>query len=212
MIDRKPNSQPERSASVDWNEVKRRLRQARASLAGALIPSPEEKRKILKERARELAQEKGEERAAGECAEIVELLLAGERYAVETAYVREVYPLKEITSLPGTPPFVLGITNARGRIVAVNDLRRFFGLPEARLLEDSKLVILYHYGMEFGVLADKVAGVRSLPLAELQPPQGVLSDTRAEYLRGITGDRVALLDAEKLLTDKRIIIDDEVES
>lgn len=209
MKDEKAHSQTEKSAPVDWDEVHRRLRHARAAVEEALTPSPEEKRSILKARARELAQETGEEGAAGESAEVVEILLAGERYAVESGYVREVYPLREITGLPGTPPFVLGVTNVRGRVVAVNDLRRFFGLPETRLTENGKLVILRHDRMELGVLADAVLGARPLPLAELQPPP---AGGGAEYLRGVTGDRTALLDAERILTDERIVIDEEVEA
>lgn len=206
MKDLKPNSRPQESAPVDWEEVKRRLRRARSAVDEALTPSPAERRRILKERARELAQEASEESDAGERAEVVELLIAGERYAVESGYVSEVYPLKEMTNLPGTPPFVLGITNVRGRVVAVNDLRRFFGLPEMPPTESSKLVILRHGEMEFGVLADAVLGVRSLPLAELQAP---LAGGGAKYLRGINADLMALLDAEKILTDERIVINEE---
>ena len=212
MKDEKPLFQTADSLSVDWDEIKRRLRRARLAVEEALTPSPEEKRRILKERARELAQETSQERIEGERAEVVEILLAGERYAVESGYVGEVYPLKEVTKLPGTPPFVLGITNVRGRIVAVNDLRRFFGLPETRPTGDGKLVIFRHDQMEFGVLADAVIGMRSIPIAELQPPLPALAGARAEYLRGITGDRMALLDAEKILTDERIVIHEEVEA
>lgn len=208
MKDLKPKSRRAGGAAVDWKEVKRRLLSASAAFDAALAPPPEERRKILRSRARELAQEAGEERAAGETVEVVELLLAGERYGIEASYVREVYPLKEVTKLPGTPPFVLGITNVRGRIVAVNDLRRFFGLPETPLAASSKLVILHRGEMEFGALADDIAGVRSLPLAEVQPPMTTHAGGAA-YLRGITVERMALLDAEKILTDKRIVIDEE---
>lgn len=209
MKDSKPNSRPQESVSVDWEEVNRRLRRARSAVDEALNPSPEEGYRILKARARELAQEAGEESGAGKRAEVVELFIAGERYAVESGYVGEVYPLKEMTNLPGTPPFILGITNVRGRVVAVNDLRRFFGLPETPAAESSKLVILRHSEIEVGVLADAVLGVRSLPLTELQAP---LAGGGAKYLRGITADRTALLDAEKILTDESIVVREEAEA
>ncbi len=212
MKDLKPNSRTESGASVDWGEVRRRLRDARASLEEALRPSPEEKRKILRARARELAQEIGEASIAGETVEVVEVLLAGEKYAVESGYVREVYPLKEITKLPGTPPFVLGITNVRGRVVAVNDLRSFFGLPETRTAEGGKLVILSDDAMELGVLADDVVGVRTLRLAELQAPLVSAGGGGADYFRGVTGDRLLVLDAEKILSDRRMVVREEAEA
>lgn len=209
MKDLKTDSRPRGGAPVDWDEIRRRLRRTGAAADEASAPSPAEKRKILKERARDLAQETVEDGGAGESAEVVELLVAGERYAVESGYVGEVYPLKEMTNLPGPPPFVLGIANVRGRVVAVNDLRRFFGLPETPVTEGSKLVILRRGEREVGVLADAVLGVRSLPLSELQAP---LAGGGAQYLRGVTAELTALLDAETILTDERIIIEEEVEA
>ena len=68
-----------------------------------------DKKQVLRARARELAREPHASslagRAAGPAVEVVEFLLAGERYAVESTRVREVYPLRELTPLPCTPPF-----------------------------------------------------------------------------------------------------------
>ena len=85
-----------------------------------------EKKTILKARAKALALEPEREKRKGEYLEVVEFLLAYETYAIETAYVREVYPLKELTVLPCTPPFVLGIINVRGQILSVIDIKKFF--------------------------------------------------------------------------------------
>lgn len=211
MKDLQPNARGETGTAVDWEEVSRRLRRAHEAINDALASQPEEKRKILRARARELAQEKGEETVAGETFEVVEILLGGERYAVESSYVREVAPLKEVTRLPGTPPFLIGITNVRGRIVAVNDLRKFFGLPETHVAEGGKLVILRSDALELGVLAEGVIGVRALSPAELQPPMPAQAASGGtEYLRGVTGERVILLDAEKILGDGRMIVSEEV--
>ena len=66
------------------------------------------------------------EEPAGRLVEVLEFELSGERYAVATSFVTEVFPLVSFTELFCTPPFVLGITNLRGRIVSIVDLRRFF--------------------------------------------------------------------------------------
>jgi purine-binding chemotaxis protein CheW len=197
-------------AAID-REVNRRAQQDRAASGEALEPSTEEKRRILKARAQELALESGDESASEETVEVVELLLAQEKYGIESGYVREVYPLKEITKLPGTPPFILGITNVRGRIIAVNDLRRFFGLQEMERKENSKVVILCHDRMELGVLVDEIVGVRSIPLAEIQSPLPAQAAVCAEHMRGVTGDRMVLLDAARILSDERMIVHEEVE-
>jgi purine-binding chemotaxis protein CheW len=89
------------------------------------------------------------------------------------------------------------------------DLKKFFDLPEKGLGELNKVIILKSDNMEFGILADTIAGVRAVPLASLQRAIPTLTGVREEYLKGITPDRVAVLDAEKILADKRIIVDEQ---
>lgn len=210
MKDKSQVARQEESRSVDWSEVHRRLRDARTGIELALTPAPEEKQKILKARARELARETVEKSASEATIEVVELLLAQEAYGIESSYVCEVYPLKKLTRLPGTPPFVLGIVNVRGQIVSVVDLRRFFGLPEMEITENSKIVRLRHAEMEFAILADEITDVCSIATEEIRPPLPTLTGIRAEYLRGVTNERLAVLDAEKILSDRKMVIHEEV--
>jgi purine-binding chemotaxis protein CheW len=71
-----------------------------------------------------------EEKAYDEYIEVVEFLLAHEKYGIESKCVREVYPLKELTPVPCTPSFVRSIINVRGKILSVIDIKKFFELPE----------------------------------------------------------------------------------
>ena len=171
----------------------------------------EDKPRIFRARARALAQEPEARAAAAHYLEVLEFVLAYERYALETAYVREVYPLKEFTPLPGTPPFILGIINLRGQILAVIDLKRFFDLPEKGLSDLNKVIVLRQGNLEVGILADAVAGVRTIPEPEVQAPPPTLEGLSPDYLKGLTRDALIVLDAEKILTDPRLIVHDEVE-
>lgn len=180
-------------------------------IEGESVPTPEETRTILKARAKALAREPEKEEAVEESIEVVEFLLAYETYGIESSCVREVYPLKELTPLPCTPPFVLGIINVRGQILPVIDIKKFFDLPEKGLTDLNKVIILHTDTMEFGILADVILGVRHVLLSELQPPLPTLTGIREEYLKGVTSRRVVILDAGKLLSDKKIIVYEEVE-
>ncbi len=211
MKDKKATARQKQTTSIDWSEVHRRLETARAALERGLTPSPEEKKQILRARAKALAREPEGEGAAQEALEIVEFLLAYERYGIESSYVREVYPLKAFTPLPCTPPFVLGIINVRGQILSVIDIKKVFDLPEKGLTDLNKVIILRGEKMEFGILADAILGVRSIPLEKIQPSLPTLTGIREEYLKGVTGERVVILDAEKLLSDKKILVHEEVE-
>ncbi len=166
---------------------------------------------ILRARARALAREPQGRDAAEECFEALEFLLGGERYALGSACVREVYPLKELTELPCTPAYVRGILNVRGQILSVLDLERFFGLPETNPECNGRVIIVTGEGMELGILAETIVGVRVIPLREIQPALPTLSDACADYLVGVTNEQVAVLDVAKILSDRRIVVNDEVE-
>jgi|APLak6261703504_1056268.scaffolds.fasta_scaffold01679_5 purine-binding chemotaxis protein CheW len=164
---------------------------------------------ILLERARLLAQPT-EEAAAAPAIEVVALLLAYETYAIETFYVREVYPLKDLTPLPCTPDFVAGIVNVRGQVMSVIDLKQLFELPAKGLTDLNKIVILSDGTMEFGILADSILGVRNIPLHEIESGLPTLSGVRQDYLKGITAEGVVVLDAAQLLHNENIVIHEEV--
>jgi purine-binding chemotaxis protein CheW len=196
----------EKKQLINWNAVHRRLEEARSALDREWAPTAEQIKKVLKERAIALAREPQDRTDNGEGIEVVEFLLAHERYGIESSFVHEVYPLKDLTPLPGTPPFVLGIINVRGRILSVMDLRKFFDLPEKGLTDLNKVLVLRSNPMTFGILADSILGVRRLPTSELQPTLPTLTGIREEYLRGVGRDRLAVLDARKLLHDEKILV------
>jgi purine-binding chemotaxis protein CheW len=170
-----------------------------------------EKQQLLKARARELARNGEKEKPVGESIEVVEFLLAYEKYGIESSYVREIYPLRELTPVPCTPPFVLGIINVRGEIVSVIDMKKFFDLPERGLTDMNKVIIVHDDKMEFGILADAILGVRSILREDIQPSLPTLTGIRAEYLQGMTKEPLVVLDTAKILSAKNLVVHDEME-
>jgi purine-binding chemotaxis protein CheW len=173
---------------------------------------PPDGAQILRDRARALARPPASAPLAETLIELLEFRLAQERYAVETQYVREVYPLKELTPLPCTPPFVLGIVNVRGRILPVLDLKKFFDLPEPGLTDLHRVILVRGHGLELGLLADATVGVLSIAVGSLQPSLPTLTGIRGDYLKGVTAERLVVLDLARILADPKIIVHDEAES
>lgn len=201
----------EQGTNINWSEILQRVEKARESLERGATPSPQEKGAILKARARVLARETEEAGAAREFLDIIKFSLAAETYGIESAFVREVYPLKDFTPLPGTPPFVLGIVNVRGQILSVIDLKKFFSLPEKGLGQLNKVIIIRNDLMEFGVLADAILDARPIPLETMQAAPPTVIGIGAEYLKGVTGERLIILDAEKILGDENIVVHQEAD-
>lgn len=164
---------------------------------------------ILRSRARLLAREPGATQIT-DALELVEFALAQEKYAVESSFVREIHALANLTPLPCTPEFVLGVVNLRGKIVSVVDIKTFFDLPEKGLTDLNKVIVLESETMCFGILADAVSGVRRVPAAAIQPSLPTLTGIRDQYLKGITPERAIILDAAELLRDQSIVVQEQI--
>jgi purine-binding chemotaxis protein CheW len=162
------------------------------------------RRQVLEERARQLARVPDEPARAGEVLELVGFVLAGERYAIESRFVREVARLTRFTPVPGTPAFVLGVTNLRGEILALFDLRHLLGIVTEGVTDLGRIVVLGEHRREFGLLADAASDILYVPGTSLAQTEA--SWGRA-YLRGVTPDGVVVLSGAALLNDPRLTID-----
>ncbi|MBA2658898.1 MAG: chemotaxis protein CheW [Nitrosospira sp.] len=196
---------------VNFREIERRLELAHEAIERIWAPSAEETQRVLQVRTLALAQEPLWEEAANEDLEVLEFTLAYERYAIESHFVRQVASLENLTPLPCTPAFVLGIANLRGAIYPVIDLRKFFELPEKGLTSFNKIIVLQSEKILFSILADTVIGVRHILKKNIQPSLPTLTGVRRSYLAGITPERLIVLDAEKLLMDESINVQDQVD-
>lgn len=133
--------------------------------------------------------------------------LAGEDYALSIQSVREIVGLLDVTMVPNTPEFVLGVVNLRGKIIPVIDLRIKFGMPPGVRSEENCTIVVETANAETGVLVDKVAEVVDISPEQVEPaPQmGIDLDTR--FLKGvgkIEGSVQLILDIDEVLTDLNI--------
>jgi purine-binding chemotaxis protein CheW len=142
--------------------------------------------------------------------EVLMFALGPELYAVPATQVHEVRPLGWLTRLPGMPAFLAGLINVRGRIVPVVDLRPLLGIAS----DDGpcmSVVLAAHRGGAVGLLVTDRPTVRLLRVADLaEPPPGPLAGIDHSCVRGITPDLTILLDAERLLSDVRLVVQHEI--
>lgn len=179
---------------------------------GNRVYSTADAAEILRARARALARPRDSAAVAQASLELLEFRLAEEHYAVETRHVHEVCPLRELTPLPCTPPFVRGIVNVRGRITPVLDIKKFFDLPDHGLTDLHRIILVRGNDLEVGLLADVIVGVRGIAADSLQATLPTLTGIRADYLKGVTAERLVVLDLDRILADPRIIVHEEVEN
>jgi len=178
--------------------------------SGVFEAATVEERAILRSRAKRLAREPEREGETEEYLKTVAFLLAHETYAIETPFIREVCPLTELTPLPCTPDYILGIINIRGQILTIMEMKKFFDLPEKGITDLNRIIVVEEEDMAMGILADEIIGIRNIPKSGLNPPLPTMAGTHAGYVKGIAGGGIVLLDMERVLTDRHLIVHEEV--
>lgn len=166
--------------------------------------------KILKERASALAEEVVKVEESKEKIEILEFLISGEKYGIETQFINKVHLLRDLTPLPGVSVCIVGIINVRGKIAPVIDIKKFFDLPGKEITQLDKVIVIDAEEAFFGILADEVSGINQIPTNKVQTSLPTLTGIRAEFLKGVTVDQLVILDPIKLALDKKIVIDDKI--
>lgn len=179
-------------------------RDARLAEVRSDDPAAPDERATLAERARRLATPQSVERDDASI-EVITFTLSHSRFALATAYVLEVLRLTGYTPVPRTPEFVLGVTNLRGGILPIFDLRRALALQAAGITDLSRLLVLGRDGPEFALVVDRVYEVLRIQTAGLMRPD-LPGDAGPSYVRAVTQDGTALLDGDAVLDDPRLYV------
>jgi purine-binding chemotaxis protein CheW len=124
-------------------------------------------------------------------------------YAVDLRHIREVFPIESITPIPGMPPVVIGMTNVRGSVVPIVDLRLLLGLRPRQMPPFA--VVLRHEGYELAVLVDRSPEIMTVMPDQFEVSmQGSSEDSEAarHIVNGklnINGSATRLLDVAQLV-------------
>lgn len=126
---------------------------------------------------------------------LVTFVLEREEYGVPVHRVREVIRVGEITRVPQAPEHVRGVTNLRGRILPVVELRSRLGLPPAVLTPRSRILVTDVQGRVLGLLVDAVLQVTRIPADTVQPAPEDVMTPQADWLAGVARrpDRLLIL-------------------
>ncbi len=143
-----------------------------------------------------------DETVAGRAAGGILLRLGSSRYAVDMADVAEVAAVPGISRVPGSPPWLSGVANWRGRMLPVLDLRTLLSTPVVPLASSARLVVLSRDDVVVGLVAEAVPGVLDGALDHLAPAPPTLGAGAGLLVVGQLNDRhgpVAVLDAGAVL-------------
>lgn len=167
-------------------------------------------KKILRQRARELAVIPEKKYNPADFLEVMEFEISGNHYLLELEYIKEVYQPQQISFLPCVPDYVSGIFNLRGQICSLVNINRFLSnSSDSEKYKDIIVIILSNGEMSFGISADKICGIRNIEIDnQINYDLSQIRDNSDDYIKYISREKLVLLDAEKILKDKRLIVDD----
>ncbi len=135
--------------------------------------------------------------------QLVVFELGKEHYAVDISAVESIIKMQPITVVPHTPSFVEGVTNLRGSVLPVIDLRKRFGLSADTISKKSRIVVIALGKTKVGMIVDAVSEVMRVPDDAIEPPPPMVTSIDTTFITGIAKidtKLVILLELSKVLS------------
>lgn len=135
--------------------------------------------------------------------QLVVFRLGDDYFAMLITNVNEIIRQQKITSVPKAPPFVEGVTNLRGRVIPVIDLRKRFGIEPQVEGHMDRIIVVEHDERLMGMMVDSVEEVLTVPVDSIEPADQLVVSVDSQFLAGIVRleDRlIILMDQEQVLS------------
>ena len=135
--------------------------------------------------------------------QIVNFTIGDVDYGVPVEQVREVRDVQAVTPVPGAPSFIEGVTNLRGQIITVMDLRKRLNIKKGGRGE--KIVVIEMGKAAVGVVVDTVTEVTTLGGADIEKHMQVTKKLE-DYLVGVgkQGEKlIVILDLAKIISESK---------
>ncbi len=124
-------------------------------------------------------------------------------YGVNVHQVREVKNFEGVTPVPYAPAYVKGVTNLRGEVIPVIDLRKRFGMEAKKENEDNGIMVIVQDKHPIGVMVDSVMEVLTLPKKDIESNHDSLINDHSQAVLGVAKhdkDLIILLDLMKVVS------------
>ncbi len=116
--------------------------------------------------------------------------------------IQEINKHMEITRVENAPDYIRGISNLRGSIITVIDMRRKFGMESKSFDDTMRMVVVKNQGEQIGLLVDKMLDVLQAKSDDLEPTPSNISGIAGKYFSGIykmDNKLAALLNTDEIL-------------
>lgn len=139
--------------------------------------------------------------------QFVTFAIGNEEYGISIHSVQEISRLKDITPLPNTPNYILGILNLRGHVIPIIDPRLKFGLSAQEYSKSAVIIIFESLGKTVGMVVDRISDVLTINKENIEDTPTMAMDIDTQFLSGVgrTGERfIIILDVESFFKKNEI--------
>jgi len=140
--------------------------------------------------------------AAAGTSQFVGFELAGQRYAFRIERIQEIVIPSGVTRIPEVPRYVDGVTNLRGNIIPIINLRLLFGLEPREADGETRTVVVNVGPRTIGCNVDAVSRVMRVAVDQIQAAPDTVTASSRKYIDGfarVGEDLFILLDVDQLL-------------
>jgi len=137
-----------------------------------------------------------------EIIQLVSFKLGKEEFGVDILVVQEINRMLKITKVPNSPSYVEGVSNLRGRIVPIVDLRTKMGMPRVKADKSTRIIVVEVEGITLGFIVDEVSEVLRISSDIIEPPPELVSGVNSDFITSVgkMDDRLLLLlDLNKII-------------
>lgn len=134
--------------------------------------------------------------------QIVNFTVGDVNYGVPVGQVREVRNMQKVTCVPGAPHYVEGVTNLRGQIITVMDLRKRLNLPQSEG-GGEKIVVVELDKVAVGIVVDTVTEVSTIKSQDIERHMEIATKLD-HYMLGVGKQNeklIVILDLAKIIKD-----------
>ncbi|MBU2437502.1 MAG: chemotaxis protein CheW, partial [Candidatus Omnitrophica bacterium] len=121
----------------------------------------------------------------GKIIQLIIFQLGDEEFGTDIDQVREIVRLGPITPIPDSPDFIKGVTNVRGEIAVVIDLKRRFFLRMKKNIEEKHIIITEQENNLFGLMVDEVSEVLRIPETDIKATPELVTRIDRVYINGV---------------------------
>lgn len=133
--------------------------------------------------------------------------LADQEYAFRIEQIQEIVKPDRVTRMPQVPDYIEGVSNLRGTIIPIVNLRRLFSLEAKEADEETRTIVVNIGSKTIGCTVDSVMQVIRITPDQIQPAPDLVKSEGAAYVLGfakLESRLIVLLEIQELLDPSKM--------